>query len=960
MMRRWGIRKKVLMLALVPTTVITLGIGFFFTYSWLGNISQLLENRGQSLSRQLAAAAEYGLLTSNVDLLFELASSLREEQDVRSVSVYDANGTELIHAGPRRSLSLPDAFPFDHLPLQARDAQVSVFAAAIERSGYAGDEPGAWPQPDQAAPMGWAVVELAHTGMFAERYRALLISLLLIFGGILVNTLIALRLSQVVTEPIYRLKRAAARFKEGKLDGRVNLDSGPELVELESGLNEMAAALSKAQAEMQQNVDQATEDLRETLETIEIQNIELDLARKEALEASRIKSEFLANMSHEIRTPLNGIIGFTDILLKGATNQQQHEHLTTIRKSSEILLTIINDILDFSKIEAGKLILDRIPFRLREIVEEVMVMLAPAAHAKDLDLVPLIYTDVPDNLVGDPLRIKQIISNLINNAIKFTPAGEVVLRAMLDEGTGQTLRLRLSVSDTGVGLSRAQQKSLFHAFSQADASTARQYGGTGLGLVISRRLAEEMGGEIGLESELGKGSTFWFTLATEMAVNAEPSPPQDGLRGERVLYLEQQPTTGLAAEHLLRDWGMICDRVGTPKEVAERIAAAQDKGQGYSVAILGLHRHLLNSMQYRDLIRQLEEERDCRVLLMTPTLDENETAFAARASSHIVKPLCRNKFYGILYQLIHGNAAGSDKDKAVEPPGLAPQIESSTRLPRILAVDDNEANLKLILALLNGLGLPGVGASSGFEALGLVREQPFDLILMDVQMPGMDGIETTGRTRASETDGRHIPIIAITAHALSEERSRLLRSGFDAYLTKPIDAQQLTECICRHTGCATPPAPEIKLSTVEPSPSFRPSRRGEQDGPVDIEAGIELAAGKPDLAEELFSMLLEHLAQDEADIRQDWQAGKRVALLERVHKLHGATRYCGVPELRHCAQSLETALKTEESRIDDAVARFLVAIERVQAWCDANDWQALFRQRSDAAGRRLQPQLNDR
>src|SRR5690554_4080289 len=342
-----------------------------------------------------------------------------------------------------------------------------------------------------------------------ETYQALLISLMLVVGGVLLSLLVSLRLSRAFTVPVFQLNEAVAKLKEGKLDTRVYTRAGPEFEQLESGLNEMASELSQAQAEIQQNIDQATGDLRETLETIEIQNIELDFARKEALEASRIKSEFLANMSHEIRTPLNGIIGFTELLLKSPLPRQQRDHLNTIRKSSEILLTIINDILDFSKIEAGKLILDRVPFQLRDIVEEVMVMLAPAAHAKNLDLVPLVYNDVPDNIMGDPLRVKQVITNLVNNAIKFTQTGEVVLRASLEDEDKEANRvtLRLSVTDSGVGLSRAQQQSLFNAFSQADASIVCQYGGTGLGLAISKRLVEEMGGEIGLESELGRGST---------------------------------------------------------------------------------------------------------------------------------------------------------------------------------------------------------------------------------------------------------------------------------------------------------------------------------------------------------------------------------------------------------------------------------------------------------------------
>ncbi|MDX5298336.1 MAG: response regulator, partial [Gammaproteobacteria bacterium] len=641
------------------------------------------------------------------------------------------------------------------------------------------------------------------------------------------------------------------------------------------------------------------------------------------------------------RTPLNGIIGFTDLLLKSSLHGQQRDHLHTIRKSSEILLTIINDILDFSKIEAGKLVLDRIPFRLRDIIEDVMTMLAPAAHAKNLDLVPLIYNDVPDNLMGDPLRIKQVITNLLNNAIKFTQTGEVVLRAMLDEESDAQHRVvvRFSVTDTGVGLSRAQQQSLFNAFSQADASTARQFGGTGLGLMISRRLVEEMGGQIGLESELGKGSAFWFTLNTEVALNALPAANTTGLRGERVIYCETQRTTGLAVEHMLRDWQVDVTRAASPGELVQRVSEAQVARQGYAVAILGLSRHMLNSGQYRDAVQQLELQLDCRTLLLTPTLDEAPSPLLPIASAHVTKPVCRSRLYDILIRLAHGEG-GAAVILADQQPNPAAQDAHPT--PRILAVDDNDANLKLVLALLALLDVRAEGASSGFEALSKLRQERFDLIFMDVQMPGMDGLETTTRIREQERPGERVAIIALTAHALQEERERLLRSGFDDYLTKPVSEAQLAEVITRRTGypVAPPPSP---VTDTQPALQRRPSTRERSLSCVDVEAGIRLAAGKRDLAEELFSMLIEHLEADLEALQQLHAQDEYDALLERVHKLHGATRYCGVPELRQRIAELETALKQGQSDIEASLTAVLSAIREILLWCQHTEWQPMFR-----------------
>ncbi|MCM0611195.1 response regulator [Marinobacter sediminum] len=950
-MRRWGIRKKVLVVTLIPTLMTTLMLGMFFTYSWVNNIESLLSDRGESLSRQLASGAEYGLFTANRSLLSNLSNALLEEQDVRSITFYGSDSSRLLHTGPGSS---------DTVDAENLNAEKAIRVSREDSTRFVTpvflqdlmienmlDPDARQTMSRLREPLGWVAVEMSHVRTEKETYKALLISLLLVLGGVLLSLAIALRLSRAFTNPVFELNEAVARLKEGKLDTRVYTGAGPEFEQLESGLNAMAGELSKAQAEMQQNIDQATEDLRETLETIEIQNIELDFARKEALEASRIKSEFLANMSHEIRTPLNGIIGFTELLLKSPLPRQQRDHLSTIRKSSEILLTIINDILDFSKIEAGKLILDRIPFQLRDIVEEVMVMLAPAAHAKNLDLVPLVYNDVPDNIMGDPLRVKQVITNLVNNAIKFTQTGEVVLRASLEEEEKDSnhVTLRLSITDSGVGLSRAQQQSLFNAFSQADASTARQYGGTGLGLAISKRLVEEMGGKIGLESELGKGSTFWFTLTSELSTSSDVIAPRDDLRGERVIYLEQQKTTGLAVEHLLKDWGMTVDRVASPGAMQEQIEEAQKSQTGYAVAILGITGNLLNSSQYCELVRTLEIDRDCRTLLLTPTPETHDTPLSGLASSHLTKPVCRNALYDELLLLVHGINTGSRM--ALDYDASATHLPS-VNIPRVLAVDDNDANLKLVKTLLNDCQIEAEGASSGFEALSKARQKPFDLVFMDLQMPGMDGVETTARLRDMDSSAHRTPIIALTAHALADEQDRLAQQGFDGYMSKPISSSQLTEIVREYTGYVcnkTDQNSQIRVPEVRDTRrALRPSTRKMQQDCVSVEESIQLAAGKADLAEELFSMLLEQLHIDMTRVETFWRDDDLDGLLECVHKLHGATRYCGVPELRAAANHLETALKCSAPDIAQQKDQLVSAMERLQIWSEQTDWQRLFRE----------------
>ena len=942
-MRRWGIQRKVFFLALVPTMVLMVVIGVYFTHTWIHNLSQMLEQRGHSLSRQLASASEYGTFTGNRDLLFGLASSMLEERGVRAITIYDRDGSQLVQTGPRQRLKPPELIQGVTGSRMTHGDTSSLFLSPIFPQdlmidGLMGVDGAGSDTSSDNTPLGWVSVELSHAIVEKEQYQALLVSLLVIGGGLILNGLIAVHLSRSVTDPVHELTRGISRLREGRLDTRIAINASPELEELAAGLNAMALSQQRAQDEMQQNVDQATEDLRETLETIEVQNIELDLARKQALEASRIKSEFLANMSHEIRTPLNGIIGFTDLLLKSPSSSHQRDHLNTIRKSSEILLTIINDILDFSKIEAGKLVLDRTPYRLRDTIEEVLVMLAPAAHDKDLDLVPLVYDDVPDELMGDPLRIKQVITNLINNAIKFTQNGEVVLRAMVDDDADDNPLIRISVTDTGVGLSRSQQESLFNAFNQGDRSTARQYGGTGLGLVISRRLVEQMGGEIEVESELGKGSCFWFSLPAEIAGDLPESGTHQGLRNERALYLEYQTTTGIATENLLQQCGLRITRVQDCDEVVSAVQRAQGEQQGFAVVLIGLTGNQVHSSQHRELIRRLEYECDCRVLLLTPTLNVNTSGLIEMASGHLTKPVRRNHLFDKLHKLVHGElpsaAARTTNHLALLP-------ECADNAPRILAVDDNEANLKLIVTLLRDLNLNVQPATSGYETLRYLQYHEYDLVFMDVQMPGMDGTETTARIRTLDNNNARLPVVALTAHALSEEREQLLASGFDGYLTKPISQSLIVSTLERQMGASL--RNRVPKHSSPPADPIRPSARTREQPIVDPHACVRLAGGKVNLAEELLSMLLDHVEHDHVAILAHHENNEREALLERVHKLHGATRYAGVPELRTRAGKLESMLKRGETELEAAVEALLAAIDRLENWCRQTNWQEQLR-----------------
>ncbi|MBD1402797.1 two-component sensor histidine kinase BarA [Leclercia adecarboxylata] len=909
-MTNYSLRARMMILILAPTVLIGLLLSTFFVVHRYNDLQRQLEDAGASIIEPLAVSSEYGMALQNRESIGQLISILhrRHSDIVRVISVYDQHNRLFVTSNIQQDpgvLKLPSGTAFPKRLSVIRQDEKLILRTPILSESYSQDESAESDAKTNNNMLGYVALELDLKSVRLQQYREIFISTVMMLFCIGIALIFGWRLMRDVTSPIRNMVNTVDRIRRGQLDSRVEGFMLGELDMLKNGINSMAMSLAAYHEEMQHNVDQATSDLRETLEQMEIQNVELDLAKKRAQEAARIKSEFLANMSHELRTPLNGVIGFTRLTLKTELNPTQRDHLHTIERSANNLLAIINDVLDFSKLEAGKLILESIPFPLRNTLDEVVTLLAHSSHDKGLELTLNIKNDVPDNVIGDPLRLQQVITNLVGNAIKFTERGNIDVLVEKRAISNTKVQIEVQIRDTGIGIPERDQSRLFQAFRQADASISRRHGGTGLGLVITQKLVNEMGGDISFHSQPNRGSTFWFHINLDLNPNVlSDRPVMDCLQGKRLAYVE--PNTAAAQSTL--------DVLSTtPLEVVYSPGFSSLPVEHYDILLMGIPVTFTGELT-------MQQERLAKAASMTDYLllalpchaqINAEELKHDGAAACLLKPLTATRLLPTLTEYCRLNYHA------------APIVADESKLPMtVMAVDDNPANLKLIGALLEDQVQHVELCESGLQAVELAKQMQFDLIMMDIQMPGMDGIRACELIRQLPHQ-QQTPVVAVTAHAMAGQKEKLLSAGMNDYLAKPIEEEKLHTLLLRYkpgpaAGNWVAPEKAVEITVNE-------------NATLDWQLALRQAAGKNDLAREMLQMLVAFLPEIRNKVEEQLVGENPEDLVDAIHKLHGSCGYSGVPRLKNLCHLLEQQLRsgTPESELEPEFLELLDEMDNV-------------------------------
>ncbi|MEP7305947.1 MAG: response regulator [Acidobacteriota bacterium] len=740
-------------------------------------------------------------------------------------------------------------------------------------------------------PIGTVFVQSDLTDLRSRAIRFGTIIGLVLFATFWLALFLAYRLQRIISSPILRLTNVTDQVTVGRrYDLRAEKSGEDEIGRLIDGFNGMLseiqnrdALLTQQKNQLEQTVELRTSELRHS-------NTDLMLARDRAMEASRAKSEFLANMSHEIRTPMNGIIGMTELALDTDVNREQRDYLETVKASADSLLAILNEILDFSKIESRKLEFESIPFSIRELVANMVKPLAVKADQKGVELLYDFDPGVPAAIVGDPIRLQQVLTNLIGNAIKFTPHGHVLLEVREDARQEGSTTLHFQVSDTGIGIPADKHATIFEAFNQVDGSTTRRFGGTGLGLTISSTLVQMMGGRIWVESELGAGSAFHFTAGFDTTEIVMPEAPEAPLLVDLpVLIVDDNSVNRRILHTQLTRWHAQPTAVDCGHAAIDALSTAATAGRPFRLVLLDVNMPDLDGFQVAEQIGARPELSGSTIMMLSSSGHHGETSRCRElgVSAYLTKPVPAEDLHAAICRVLDRESKVSTETRPVRrSTGLA------TRPLRVLLAEDNVVNQRVAVGMLARRGHVVTVANNGIEALAALDRQGFDVVLMDVQMPEMGGLEATTAIRDRErATGAHVRIVAMTAHAMKGDRERCLASGMDDYLSKPIDPAKLYATL------------ELESTVTGPSASAEGPTRSAV--PIDRDELMERLGHDEPLVVEVIQLFLADCPKRVDAIKAAVDRGDAEAIRTTAHALKGAAANLSATGLHEAARSLE-------------------------------------------------------